>query len=215
MTFICLSVPPLLFMPLRSSAAPSLAPLALSASLAAPQFSAASGEAPLASAHSALSPSYLRIPRLAPQSSAFPSFAGWSSDSAGPPAATHSSAGPRVPFAAPEPRPMWVSAWASAGSSLELECSVVRLAAVPYHVFPGFFSIDAGMYVRAAALHRRSPPLSPVLPSVGGTLCGHRCPVATASAFMSFMAKAAASSSVLLRSLFMFLLVNCFMRVPA
>ena len=44
---------------------------------------------------------------------------------------------------------------------------------------------------------------------------GCRCPVATASAFMSFMAKAASSSSVLLRSLFMFLLVHCFMRVPA
>ena len=36
----------------------------------------------------------------------------------------------------------------------------------------------------------------------GGTLCGCRCPVDTASAFMSFMAKAAASSSVLIRSLF-------------
>ena len=68
-------------MPPRSSAAPSLAPLALSASLAAPQFSAASGGAQLASAHSTLSPSYLRDPRLAPQSSAFPSFAGWSSAS--------------------------------------------------------------------------------------------------------------------------------------
>ena len=90
---------------------------------------------------------------------------------------------------------MWVSAWASADSSSELECSAVRLAAIPYRVSPGFSSIDAGMYVRAAALHRRSPPLSAVLPSEGG-----RCavPVATASAFMSFMAIAAASSSVLL-----------------
>ena len=60
-------------MPPRSSAAPSLAPLALSASLAA------SGGAPLASAHPILSPSYLRDPRLAPHSSAFLSFAGWSS----------------------------------------------------------------------------------------------------------------------------------------
>ena len=79
--------------------------------------------------------------------------------SAGPPAATHSSAGPRVPFAAPEPCPVWVSAWSSAGSSSELECSAVRLATIPYRVSPGFSSIDAGMYVRAAALHRRSPPL--------------------------------------------------------
>ena len=51
-----------LFMPARSSAALSLASLALSASLAAPQFSAASGGAPIASAHSTLSPSYLRDP---------------------------------------------------------------------------------------------------------------------------------------------------------
>ena len=63
---------------------------------------------------------------------------------------------------------MWVSAWASAGSSSELECSAVRLAAIPYCVSPGFSSIDAGMYVRAAALHLRSPPLSAVLPSAGG-----------------------------------------------
>ena len=152
---------------IHASAAPNLAPLALSASLAAPQFSAASGGAPLASAHSALSPSYLRVPRLAPQSSAFPSFAGWSSDSTGPPADTHSSAGPRVSFAAPEPRLLWVSAWTSAGSSSELECSAVRLAAIPYRVSLGFLSIDAGMYVLAAALHRRSPPLSAVLPSEG------------------------------------------------
>ena len=88
--------------------------------------------------------------------------------SAGPPAATHSSAGPRVPFAAPEPHPVWVSAWASAGSSSELECSAVRLAAIPYRVSPGFSSVDAGMYVRVAALHRRSLPLSAVLPSEGG-----------------------------------------------
>ena len=100
--------------------------------------------------------------------------------SAGPPAATHSSAGPRVPFAAPVPRPVWVSAWASAGSSSELECSAVRLAAIPHCVYPGFSSIAAGMYVRAAALHSRSPPLSAVLPSEGG-----RCAVTvtTASAF--------------------------------
>ena len=48
-------------------------------------------------------------------------------------------------------------------------------------VFPlGFRLIDAGMYVRAAALHRRPPPLLAVLPCEGG-----RCavPVATASAF--------------------------------
>ena len=56
------------------------------------------------------------------------------------------------------------------GSSSELECSAVRLAAIPYRVSPGFSSIDAGMYVRVAALHRRSPPLSAVLPSAGG-LC--------------------------------------------
>ena len=62
---------------------------------------------------------------------------------------------------------MWVSAWASAGSSLELECSAVRLAAIPFRVSPGFLSIDAGMYVWAAALHRRSLPLSAVLPSEG------------------------------------------------
>ena len=49
----------------------------------------------------------------------------------------------------------------------------------------------------------------------GGTLCNRRCPVATAPAFRSFMAKAAASYSVLLRSLVMFLLVICFMHVPA
>ena len=49
----------------------------------------------------------------------------------------------------------------------------------------------------------------------GGRLCGYRCPVATASAFRSFMAMTAASYSVLLRSLFMFLSVICFMRVPA
>ena len=108
--------------------------------------------------HSALSPSYLRVPRLAPQSFIFLSFARWSSN----------SAGPQVPFVAPEPRPMWVSAWASAGSSSELECLAVRLAAIPYRVSPGFSSIAAGMYVRAVALHRRSPPLSVVLPGEGG-----------------------------------------------
>ena len=70
---------------------------------------------------------------------------------------------------------MWFSAWASASSSSELECSAVRLAAIPYRVSPRFSSIDAGMYVRAAALHRRSPPLSAVLPSEGG-----RCAVADA-----------------------------------
>ena len=70
---------------------------------------------------------------------------------------------------------MWVSVWAAAGSSSELECSAVRLAAIPYRVSPGFSSIDAGMYVRAAALHRRSPPLSAVLPSEGG-----RCAVTDA-----------------------------------
>ena len=95
--------------------------------------------------------------------------------SAGPPAATHSSADPRVPFAAPEPRPVWVSAWASAGSSLELECSAIRLAAIPYRDSPGFSSIDAGMFVWAAALHHRSPPLSAVLPNEGG-----RCAVTDA-----------------------------------
>ena len=94
---------------------------------------------------------------------------------------------------------MWVSVWASAGGSSELECSAVRLAAIPYRVSPGFSSIDAGMYVRAAALHRCSPPFSAVLPSGRG-----RCAVtvATASAFMSFMATLRAFSSVLLRSLF-------------
>ena len=110
---------------------------------------------------------------------------------------------------------MWVSAWDSAGgssSSSELEGSAVRLADIPYRVSPGFSSLDAGMYFRAAVLHRRSPPLSAVLPSVGV-----RCAVAvaTASAFLSFIVKAAASSSVLLRSPFMFILVNCFMCVPA
>ena len=64
---------------IHSSAAPSLAPLALSASLATPQFSAASDGAPLASTHSTLSPSYLCDLPLALQSSVFPSFAGWSS----------------------------------------------------------------------------------------------------------------------------------------
>ena len=39
--------------------------------------------------------------------------------------------------------------------------------------------------------------------------------VATASVFRSLMAKAAASYSALLLSPFMFLLVICFMRVPA
>ena len=67
-----------LLMP-HASAAPSLAPLALSASLVAPQFSATSGGAPLASAPLALSSSYLHVPRLSPQSSAFLSFAGCSS----------------------------------------------------------------------------------------------------------------------------------------
>ena len=81
------------------------------------------------------------------------------------------------------------------------------LSDIPYRVSFGFLSIDAGMYVRAAALHRRSPPLSAVLPSVGG-----RC---AASAFRSFVELAAASYSVLLRSLFMFLSVICFMHVPA
>ena len=46
----------------------------------------------------------------------------------------HSSAGPQVPFEAPEPLLMWASAWASAGSSSELECSAVQLAAIPYRV---------------------------------------------------------------------------------
>ena len=110
-------------------------------------------------------------PYALPQASAGPQATPLAS--ADPPAATHSSARPRVPFAAPEPRPVWVSAWASAGSSSELECLAVRLAAIPYRVSPGFSSVDAGMYVRAAALHRHSPPLSVVLPSEGGTLCGH------------------------------------------
>ena len=83
--------------------------------------------------------------------------------------------GPRVPFAAPEPRPVSVFAWASAGGSSGLECSAVRLAAIPYRVSPGFSSVNAGMYVRAVALHCRSPPLSAVLPSEGG-----RCAVADA-----------------------------------
>ena len=61
------------------------------------------------------------------------------------------------------------------------------------------------------AVHRLFRLFCPVR---GGLRCGLRCPVAKASAFISFMATAAASSSVLLRSLFMFLLVNCFMRVP-
>ena len=42
------------------------------------------------------------------------------------------------------------------------------LSDIPYRVSPGFSSIDAGMYVWAAALHHSSPPLSSVLPSVGG-----------------------------------------------
>ena len=41
--------------------------------------------------------------------------------------------------------------------------------------FPGFSSIDAGMYVQVAALRHRLPPLSAVLPSVGG-----RCAIAVA-----------------------------------
>ena len=42
------------------------------------------------------------------------------------------------------------------------------LSDIPFCVSPGFLSIDAGMYVRAAALHRRSSPLSAVLPRVWG-----------------------------------------------
>ena len=49
------------------------------------------------------------------------------------------------------------------------------LSDIPYCVSPGFSSIDAGLYVQASALHRRSPPLSAVLPSMGG-----RCAVAVA-----------------------------------
>ena len=49
------------------------------------------------------------------------------------------------------------------------------LSDIPYRVSPGFSSIDARMYVWAAALHRRSPPLSAVLPSMGG-----RCAVTVA-----------------------------------
>ena len=63
---------------------------------------------------------------------------------------------------------MWVSAWASAGSSSVLDCSAVRLATIPYRVSRGFSSFDSEMYARAVALHRRSPPLSAVLPSEGG-----------------------------------------------
>ena len=169
MAFICLRIPPLLFMPPRSSAAPSLAPLAFSASL-----EASGGPLPsrLCLLRTCASPAWLSSPpRFRPLSDGPPTPLA----SAGPPAATHSSAGPRVPFVAPEPRPMWVSAWASAGSSSELECSAVRLAAIPYRVSPGFSSINAGMYVRAAALHCRSPPLSAVLPSEGG-----RCAVTDA-----------------------------------
>ena len=85
------------------------------------------------------------------------------------------------------------------------------LSDIPFHVSPGFSSIDAGLYVRAAALHRRSPSLSAVLPSMGGCCA---VAVATASAFRSFMAMATASYSVFYaRSLF--LSVICFMRVPA
>ena len=171
MAFICLRIPPLLFMPLWSSAALSLAPLALSASLAAPQFSAASGGAPLASARSALSPSYLRIPRLASQSSTFPSFAGWSSDSVGlrwpsccyafirwPSGSFCGSGASSVVGLMRGPQPV-------ALRSLNVRQSVLPPFLIVFP--PGFSSIDAGMYVRAAALHRRSPPLSAVLPSEG------------------------------------------------
>ena len=133
----------------------------------------------------------------------------------GPPAASHSSAGPRIPFAALEPCPVWVSAWASAGSSSELECSAVRLAAIPYRVSPGFSSIDAGLYVRPAALHRCSPPLLAVLPSEGGRCAVTAAPLPRRPRLCPSWRRLQAYSSVLLRSLFMFLLVNCFMRVPA
>ena len=85
-------------MPPLSFAAPSLALLVFSASLAA------SSGAALASTHSPLSPLYLRDPRLAPQSSAFPSFAGWASTgptygcraAAGPSALPQASSGPHA-----------------------------------------------------------------------------------------------------------------------
>ena len=191
---------------IHSSAAPSLAPLALSASLAA------SGGAPLASAHSTLSPSYLHGPawlRSPPHFRPLPNgpplafslnykpcliiscsvyYYGsgwpfcqslgfrwpylWLSGSRRP---LRSSSGLGWParYSAGLRWPSCCSAWASAGSSSELECSAVQLAAIPYRVSPGLSSIDAWMYVRATALHRRSPPLSAVLPSEGG-----RCAVA-------------------------------------
>ena len=109
---------------------------------------------------------------------------------------------------------MWVSAWASAGSSSELECSAVRLAAIPYRVSPGFSSTDAGMYVRAAALHRRSPPFSVVLPSEAGCCAVTDALLPRRPRLCPSWRRLRAYSSMLLRSLFMFLLVNCFMRVP-
>ena len=189
-------------MPQRSSAAPSLAPLALSASLAAPQFSAASGGAPLASAHSTLSPSCLRDPvwlRSPPRFRPLPD---------GPPLAfshhyrtlSHyllfcillrfrltllSIVGPplALPMVVGQPRTLTlflrpplallllrihpldlgfllrlrslVRCRSLRGPQsvalLLLECSAVRLAAIPYPVSLGFSSFDARMYVRAAA----------------------------------------------------------------
>ena len=88
------------------------------------------------------------------------------------------------------------------------------LSDIPYRVFPGFSSIDAKMYVRAAALHRRSPPLSAVLSSVGG-----RCAVTVAPLPRrqrlgpSWRWLRPPPRCYCARSLF--LSVICFMRVPA
>ena len=200
MAFISLRIPPLSFMPPRllvglhkpphpsvvihASAAPSLAPLALSASLAA------SGGTPLTSSHSALSPSYLRSP---PGSAVLRVSVlcrmvlrlRW------PPLALlvlriHLLA---LGFL------LRLRSLVRCGSlrgpqRVALRSLNVRRSDLPPFLIlfpPGFCLSTLGcmfgllLYIAVHRLYRLFCPM-------WGSLCGHRCPVATASAFMSFMA---------------------------
>ena len=105
---------------------------------------------------------------------------------------------------------MWVSAWDSSGGSLGLEGSAVRLAAILYRVSPGFSSINARMYVRAAALYRRSPAFLGCFAQFGGDAV--RSPMPRCHAVCIYVLHGEGCGLLLsVTTLFMFLLVNCFM----
>ena len=98
-----------------------------------------------------------------------------------------------------------------------LQCLNVRRSdLLPFLiVFPQGFRLSTPGCMFGLRLYIAVRRLYRLFCSVRGDAVRSPLPVAMASAFMYFMAKAAASSSVFLRSLFIFLLVHCFMRVPA